>query len=153
MKGRNLYLNGTWASSIRYHNGKFYVAFCTPYGWKTKTEHLSVCEADKPEGPWTRTILPEYLYNPCLLFDEQRKSICRTQSAHLVRHRVDHRCKVGKGNSRQNMGQRGRQRPAIREKHRNGGNSRLQNQRNVLYDLSGRRHGKLAGMPALHQYL
>ena len=33
MQGGNLYLNGSWANSLRYHNGKFYVAFCTPYGW------------------------------------------------------------------------------------------------------------------------
>lgn len=32
MQGGNLYLNGSWANSLRYHNGKFYVAFCTPYG-------------------------------------------------------------------------------------------------------------------------
>ena len=42
MKGGNLYLNGSWASSIRHHNGKFYVAFCTPYGWGTEKGHFSV---------------------------------------------------------------------------------------------------------------
>lgn len=36
MQGGTLYLNGSWANSIRYHNGKFYVAFCTPYGWGTE---------------------------------------------------------------------------------------------------------------------
>lgn len=73
MKGGNLYLNGSWASSIRHHNGKFYVAFCTPYGWGTKTGHFSVCEAEKPEGPWKRTVFPEYLYDPGLLFDDDGK--------------------------------------------------------------------------------
>ena len=42
LKGGNLYLNGSWASSIRHHNGKFYVAFCTPYGWGTEKGHFSV---------------------------------------------------------------------------------------------------------------
>ncbi|MDE6609736.1 MAG: glycoside hydrolase 43 family protein, partial [Muribaculaceae bacterium] len=73
MDGGNLYLNGSWASSIRYNNGKFYVAFCTPYGWGTETGHFSVCEAEKPEGPWKRTIFPEYLYDPGLLFDDDGK--------------------------------------------------------------------------------
>lgn len=36
MQGGTLYLNGSWANSIRYHNGRFYVAFCTPYGWGQK---------------------------------------------------------------------------------------------------------------------
>lgn len=58
MQGGNLYLNGSWANSLRYHNGKFYVAFCTPYGWGRETGHFSVCEAEKPEGPWKRTISP-----------------------------------------------------------------------------------------------
>lgn len=70
MKGGELYLNGSWANSIRHHNGKFYVAFCTPYGWGTETGHFSVCEAERPEGPWRRTIFPEYLYDPGLFFDD-----------------------------------------------------------------------------------
>ena len=70
LAGGSLYLNGSWASSIRYHNGRFYVFFCTPYGWGRDTGHFSVCEADRPEGPWTRTIFPEYLYDPGVLFDD-----------------------------------------------------------------------------------
>lgn len=70
LKGGSLYLNGSWANSIRHHNGKFYVAFCTPYGQGTKDGHFSVCEAEKPEGPWKRTIFPEYLYDPGLFFDD-----------------------------------------------------------------------------------
>ena len=73
MKGGQLYLNGSWANSIRYHNGKFYVAFCTPYGLGTEKGHFSICEAEKPEGPWKRTIFPEYLYDPGLFFDDDGK--------------------------------------------------------------------------------
>lgn len=73
MQGGTLYLNGSWANSIRYNNGKFYVAFCTPYGWGTKEGHFSVCEAERPEGPWKRTIFPEYLYDPGLFFDDDGK--------------------------------------------------------------------------------
>lgn len=70
MKGGQLYLNGSWANSLRYHNGKFYVAFCTPYGWGTEKGHFHVCEAEKPEGPWQITRFPEYLYDPGLFFDD-----------------------------------------------------------------------------------
>ena len=73
MQGGTLYLNGSWANSIRCHNGKFYVAFCTPYGWGTEKGHFSICEANRPEGPWKRTIFPEYLYDPGLFFDDDGK--------------------------------------------------------------------------------
>lgn len=72
-KGGDLYLNGSWAATIRHHNGKFYVGFCTPYGWGRKTGHYSMCIADKIEGPWERVIFPEYLYDPGLLFDDNGK--------------------------------------------------------------------------------
>ena len=66
-------MNGSWANSIRYHNGKFYVAFCTPNGWGTEKGHFSVCEAENPSGPWKRTVFPEYLYDPGLFFDDDGK--------------------------------------------------------------------------------
>lgn len=73
MQGGELYLNGAWAATIRYHNGKFYVGFCTPYGWGCEKGHFSICMADRVEGPWERVIFPEYLYDPGLLFDEDGK--------------------------------------------------------------------------------
>lgn len=73
MKGGTLYLNGSWANTLRYHNGKFYVGFCTPYGWGIKDGHFSMCVADSIQGPWKRTIFPEYLYDPGLFFDDDGK--------------------------------------------------------------------------------
>lgn len=73
MKGGQLYLNGSWAATIRYHDGKFYVGFCTPYGWGRDEGNFSVCVADDVRGPWTRTVFPEYLYDPGLFFDEDGK--------------------------------------------------------------------------------
>ena len=71
--GGDRYLRGSWANTIRYHNGKFYVGFCTP-SWKGEGPgHFSICIADKIEGPWERTIFPEYLYDPGLLFDDDVK--------------------------------------------------------------------------------
>jgi len=73
MKGGTLYLNGSWAATIRYHNGLFYVGFCTPYGLGIPKGHFSMCTAKDVKGPWTRTIFPEYLYDPGLLFDDDGK--------------------------------------------------------------------------------
>lgn len=70
MKGGEMYLNGSWASTIRYHNGLFYVGFCTPYGIGRDKGQFSICTAKDVKGPWTRTIFPEYLYDPGLLFDD-----------------------------------------------------------------------------------
>lgn len=73
MKGGELYLNGSWAATIRHYNNKFYVGFCTPYGWGRETGHFSICIADKVEGPWERTVFPEYLYDPGLFFDDDNR--------------------------------------------------------------------------------
>lgn len=72
LAGGNMYLSGSWASTIRYHSGKFYVGFCTPHGrgGADKEGHFSICTATNVAGPWTRTIFPEYLYDPGLLFDD-----------------------------------------------------------------------------------
>ena len=65
LKGGEMYLRGSWAATIRYHNGLFYVCFCTP-NWEKG--HFSMCTAKDVKGPWTRTIFPEYLYDPGLFF-------------------------------------------------------------------------------------
>ena len=42
----NRYAGGSWAPAIRYHNGKFWVYFCTPQ------EGLFMSTAENAEGPW-----------------------------------------------------------------------------------------------------
>lgn len=69
----NMYLRGSWAATIRHHNGKFYVGFCTPSWENEGPGNFSICIADKVEGPWERIIFPEYLYDPGLLFDDDGK--------------------------------------------------------------------------------
>lgn len=41
------YAGGSWAPAIRYHDGLFYVYFCTP------DEGLFMSTAQQPEGPWS----------------------------------------------------------------------------------------------------
>jgi len=73
MKGGTLYLNGSWANTLRYHNGKFYVGFDTQNAGGG-TGHFSMCVADDIKGPWKRTIFPERLYDPGLFFDDDGKA-------------------------------------------------------------------------------
>lgn len=72
LEGGDRYLNGSWAPTLRHHNGKFYVGFCTPSNGKEKG-HFSMCTASDVKGPWTRTVFPEYLYDPGLFFDDNGK--------------------------------------------------------------------------------
>ncbi|RQO65242.1 beta-xylosidase [Pedobacter sp. KBW06] len=73
MKGGNAYLKGSWANTIRYHNGTFYVGFCTPNISRTEPGCFSMCTAKDVKGPWTRTIFKEYMYDPGLFFDDDGK--------------------------------------------------------------------------------
>lgn len=72
LKGGDRYLRGSWAATIRHRNGLFYVGFCTP-NWGKEKGNFSMCTAKDIKGPWTRTIFPEYLYDPGLFFDDDGK--------------------------------------------------------------------------------
>ena len=61
------YSHGQWATSMKYHNGKFYLLFIT------LDEGGFVCTADKAEGPWEIKHLPKGFYDPGLFFDDNGK--------------------------------------------------------------------------------
>ncbi len=64
LDGCNRYSHGQWATSLRYHNGKFYLLFIT------LDEGGFLCKASKPEGPWEIKKLPKGFYDPGLFFDD-----------------------------------------------------------------------------------
>ena len=64
LDGCNRYGHGQWATSIKYHNGRFYLLFIT------LNEGGFMCTAVKPEGPWKITHLPKGFYDPGLFFDD-----------------------------------------------------------------------------------
>ncbi|RQO64753.1 beta-xylosidase [Pedobacter sp. KBW01] len=72
LKGGEMYLRGSWAATIKHHNGLFYVGFCTPK-WEKEKGNFSINIAKDIRGPWKRTIFPEYLYDPGLFFDDDGK--------------------------------------------------------------------------------
>ena len=67
LDGCNRYAKGQWATSLKYHNGKFYLLFIT------LDEGGFICSAAKPEGPWEIKHLPRGFYDPGLFFDEDGK--------------------------------------------------------------------------------
>lgn len=135
LKGGNLYLNGSWAASIRHHNGKFYVAFCTPYGWGREKGNFSMCIADRPEGPWERVIFPEYMYDPGLLFDDDGKNLRRARTRHALHYGTQRRCPLRQVGSTENMERRIQKRTRTGRRIRHGRVACLQNQRKILHHL------------------
>ena len=64
--GITVYGRGQWATSLRYHNGKFYILFSpNDKPWKS-----SIYVADKAEGPWKLVSRPRHFHDNSLLFDE-----------------------------------------------------------------------------------
>ena len=61
------YAGGSWAPAIRYHNGLFYVYFCTP------DEGLYMATASDAHGPWSQLHLVKRVVkweDPCPLWDD-----------------------------------------------------------------------------------
>jgi beta-xylosidase len=67
LNGEDRYARGQWASSLRYHNGLFYILF------NTLDEGSFILTAEDPEGLWSLKQLTGNYYDPGLLFDEEDK--------------------------------------------------------------------------------
>lgn len=66
--GQEAYGDGSWASSIRYHNGTFYVV---TFSYTTGKTHIYQTN-DIENGSWSSHTLPTVCHDPSLLFDEDR---------------------------------------------------------------------------------
>lgn len=77
LDSKTVYGQGQWASSIRYHMGKFWVWF-TANGAPGKG--FVFC-ADKAEGPWELVARPPHMHDASLFFDEDGKRYLFTGSA------------------------------------------------------------------------
>ncbi|WP_417942310.1 glycoside hydrolase 43 family protein [Flavobacterium sp. RS13.1] len=66
---KNDYGRGSWASSLRYHNGTYYVS--TFSGTTGKTYIFSTKDIEK--GPWKRIVLNNSYHDHSLLFDDDGK--------------------------------------------------------------------------------
>ncbi|MDG5472395.1 glycoside hydrolase 43 family protein [Jeotgalibacillus sp. ET6] len=66
LNGKNEYGKGSWASSLRYHKGIFYVAAGSLSTGKTYIFQTQNIE----QGPWKCSVLNEYYHDMSLLFDD-----------------------------------------------------------------------------------
>ncbi len=78
---------GSWAPSIRFHDGQFFVYFCTPH------EGLFMARAENPAGPWTlrHVAAVEMWEDPCPLWDDDGSAWLVRSKLHadvLVLHRM-----------------------------------------------------------------
>lgn len=67
--GKNMYGNGQWASSLKYHNGIYYVAFNSN---TTRKAYLYTTD-DIEKGAWTKTELDGFYHDLSLFFDDDGK--------------------------------------------------------------------------------
>lgn len=65
--GLNCYGQGMWAPTLRFHEGRFYVAFVSKGRDDT---HLYI--SDSVKGPWEHRLIKGYYHDCSLLFDEGR---------------------------------------------------------------------------------
>ncbi|MDR1742825.1 MAG: glycoside hydrolase 43 family protein [Dysgonamonadaceae bacterium] len=82
------YGRGSWAPALRYHDGKFWLFFCTP------NDGLFMSNATKPEGPWSPLVC---LYDgggwedPCPFWDNDGKAYLghsRVGAGPIIIHRM-----------------------------------------------------------------
>lgn len=69
--GKNIYSKGSWANSLMYKNGKFYIMF-NAFG-KGDDAGGYLLSATDPEGSWTMIRLSQGYYDPGMLLDEDGK--------------------------------------------------------------------------------
>ena len=78
--GATAYGKGQWASSIRYHEGKFYVWF-TANGAPGRG---FIYTATDPAGPWTLLSRPRHMHDGSLLFDDDGRVYMFCDTGHLI---------------------------------------------------------------------
>lgn len=67
--GKSMYGNGQWASSLKYHGGKYYVAFNS----NTTGKAYIYTTDDIERGSWEKTELNGFFHDMSLFFDDNGK--------------------------------------------------------------------------------
>lgn len=81
--GRTAYGQGQWASTIRYHQGRFYVWFVCNGG------RGYLYTAQRAPGPWTLHARPDYMHDGGLFFDDDGKAYVFHGSGHVTQLKDD----------------------------------------------------------------
>lgn len=66
--GKDIYGQGVWAPSFRYHNGKYYIFF------NVNGQTAQMYTASKPAGPWTHKPMKRSFHDLSVLFDDDGKA-------------------------------------------------------------------------------
>lgn len=68
LNGKHIYGKGSWAASLRYHKGTFYVCFNS-----NDMKRSYIYQTDDIErGEWRRSVMEKSFHDPSLIFDEDR---------------------------------------------------------------------------------
>jgi beta-xylosidase len=82
------YAEGTWAPTLRYHDGTYYVFVCTPH------DGLFMWHAPNPAGPWSETVTVKAVdgwEDPCPFWDDDGRAYLvhsRLGAGPLILHRM-----------------------------------------------------------------
>ena len=82
------YSRGSWAPALRYHNGKFYIYFCTP------EEGLYMSTATDPAGKWSPLVEVQRVAkweDPCPFWDDDGQAYLghsRTGAGPIIIHKM-----------------------------------------------------------------
>jgi beta-xylosidase len=66
-EGKEIYGQGIWAPSFRFHNGKFYIFT------NVNRKHTQLFSATNPAGPWSHSEMKVSLHDLSVLFDDDGK--------------------------------------------------------------------------------
>jgi len=77
----NIYGQGMWAPSFRYHKGTFYISFAA-----NDTRKTYLFTATNPEGPWKKSFIDGFYHDASLLFDDDGRAylVYGNTTIHLV---------------------------------------------------------------------
>ena len=68
LEGGTVYGRGQWATSLKYHKGKFYALFAPNEGGPMADTYI--CTADRAEGPWRIHSRMRHFHDATLFFDD-----------------------------------------------------------------------------------
>lgn len=85
LKGCTAYGRGQWATSLKYHNGRFYALFSP----NDKPFKAYIYTAEKAEGPWTLVSRPRHFHDSSLLFDDDGRVYVFSGTGHLTELNAD----------------------------------------------------------------
>ena len=67
--GQNIYGQGMWAASLRYHEGRFCICFVA-----NDTRKTYLYTSEKIDGPWKKQLIEGFYHDGSLLFDEDGRN-------------------------------------------------------------------------------